>query len=58
MSLILGTAAVFCSCRLFLFLRAGDAFLLARSGISGVGNGLWDYYVAKTLASPTFRQND
>ena len=57
MSFILGTAAVFCFC-LFLFLRAGDAFLLGRSGISGVGNGLWDYYVAKTLASPTFRQND
>ena len=57
MSLILGTAAVFCFCR-FLFLPAGDAFLLARSGISGESNGLWDYYVAKTLASPTFRQND
>ena len=31
--------------------------MLGRSGISGEGNGLRDYYVAKTLASTNFHKN-
>ena len=50
-------------CRLFSGLRR-DVFvacfrqeMLGRSGISGEGNGLRDYYVAKTLASTNFHKN-